>query len=305
MSKTGLLLIVGVAVLSLLGLVYLAATWEAPEGTTTVVIEPPVQPDTRPAADDPDAPGGSREDNSILPRIRIQPQAEPPAPAAEPTIAEPPVEVAAGEPEPEIVDNTPEAPVVQLPSLNASDMFVFNELRGLENGAAVVRLLAEDQIVRKFVVLVENISRGSFPQTGLPYKPLGVEMPVRDIDDNLFVMEEAAHARFDQVVDTFVSLDPDAAMALYRLLSPLFQQAYAEIGFRDSSFDATLRTAINNVLNTEEIEGPFQLVKPSVMYLYADASIENLQEVHKQLIRMGPENTARLKARLQEFLERL
>ena len=182
---------------------------------------------------------------------------------------------------------------------------MFNELSGIPNGTAVISLLAQDQIVRKFVVFVENVSRGEYPQTGVPYKPLGVEMPVRNIDDNLFVMEASAHERFNEIVDTFTSLDTDAAFALYRLLSPLFQQAYAEIGFRDQSFDDTLRSAISNVLRAEEVEGPFQLVKPSVMYLYADASIENLQEVHKLLIRMGPDNTAKIKARLQDFSERL
>ena len=55
---------------------------------------------------------------------------------------------------------------------------------------ALVNALAEDQIVRKFVVFVENISRGEFPQTGLPYKGLGQEMPVSEIDDNLFVMDQ-------------------------------------------------------------------------------------------------------------------
>lgn len=299
MSKTGLLTIIGVAVLSLVGLVYLAATWDTPEGTTTVVIAPPVEPTPQEESETP----SSRPVNSVLPQIRIQPQQESPPQAAEPTIAEPPVEVVVEEPEPVIEDS--DEPAIQLPSLNASDGFVFTELRGLSNGAAVVNLLAEDQIVRKFVVFVENISRGDFPQTGLPYKPLGQEMPVRNIDENLFVMEDVAHSRFDSVVNTFVSLDTDASMALYRLLSPLFQQAYAEIGFRDTSFDETLERAINNVLDTTDIEGPYQLVKPSVMYLYADASIENLQEVHKQLIRMGPENTEKLKSKLREFLERL
>lgn len=300
MSKTGLLTIISVAVLSLLGLVYLAATWDTPEGTTTVVIAPPVEPTPVTETETP----SSRPVNSVLPQIRIQPQQEPPPQAAEPTIAEAPVEVVVEEPEPIVVEEV-NAPSIQLPSLNASDGFVFTELRGLANGAAVVDLLAEDQIVRKFVVFVENISRGDFPQTGVPYKPLGQEMPVRNIDENLFVMEDVAHSRFDSVVDTFVSLDTDASMALYRLLSPLFQQAYAEIGFRDTSFDETLERAINNVLDTTDIEGPYQLVKPSVMYLYADASIENLQEVHKQLIRMGPENTEKLKSKLREFLDRL
>jgi hypothetical protein len=238
-----------------------------------------------------------------LPEIRIQPQTEPAvAAASDPIIEPPPVEVTIEDP---VTEEAPGSATIQLPALNASDAFVFNELSGIPNGTAVISLLAQDQIVRKFVVFVENVSRGEYPQTGVPYKPLGVEMPVRNIDDNLFVMEASAHERFNEIVDTFTSLDTDAAFALYRLLSPLFQQAYAEIGFRDQSFDDTLRSAISNVLRAEEVEGPFQLVKPSVMYLYADASIENLQEVHKLLIRMGPDNTAKIKARLQDFSERL
>ena len=302
MSKAGLLIILLVFVASLLGLVYLAATWDSPEGTTTVVIAPPVAP--TPESDETETPSSNRPSNSVLPQIRIQPQQEPPPPAGTPTVAEPPVEVVTEEPD-SIVRVVDDEPAIQLPNLNASDLFVFNELRGLENGAEVVALLAEDQIIRKFVVFVENISRGEFPQNGLPYRALNQEMPVTNIDENLFVMEDAAHSRFDVIVDTFTSLDPDASMALYRLLSPLFQQAYAEIGFRNTSFDATLRRAITNVIETADIEGPYQLVKPSVMYLYADASIENLQEVHKQLIRLGPDNTAKLKAKLQEFSERL
>jgi hypothetical protein len=169
----------------------------------------------------------------------------------------------------------------------------------------LIDLLAEDQIIRKFVVFVENISRGEFPQTGLPYKNLGREMPVQNIDENLFVMEEVAHTRFDDAIRIFTEIDVEASIALYQLVLPLFQQAYAEIGFRNVSFDETLRDAINNVLRTTNMEGPYQLVKPSVMYLYADAEIENLLEVQKQLIRIGPDNTSTLKAKLREFVSQL
>jgi hypothetical protein len=55
------------------------------------------------------------------------------------------------------------------------------------------------------------------------------------------------------------------------------------------------------VLTAPEVEGPFQLVKPSVMYLYADTRLEELADMNKQLIRLGPENSARLKAKLREF----
>ena len=306
MPKSGVLVIAAVAVLTLLSLVYFALTIDTPEGTTTLIIEPPVRviedmPVVAPTSI------SATQPNSPLPQIRLQPQQEPPVVAvAEAEIAILPEEVTLPEPESELetesLDEEEQVNVVELPSLTESDSFVFESLRTLQNGIALVDLLAEDQIVRKFVVFVENISREEFPQTGLPYRGLGQEMSVSEVDENLFVMEQIAHSRFDQVVKTFVEIDIDAAMTIYRTLSPLFQQAYAEIGFRNVSFDDTLRSAINNVLRTTNMEGPYQLVKPSVMYLYADASIENLLEVHKQLLRIGPDNTSLLKAKLREFL---
>ena len=305
MTKSGLFVIAAVAILTLLSLVYFALTVDSPEGTTTLVIEPPVSVVENSPAPSP-SPAPSTQPNSPLPQIRLQPQQEPASVAlTEPEIAALPEEVVQVElaPEPEL--NEDETNVIELPTLTDSDPFVFETLQTLQNGMALVNALAEDQIVRKFVVFVENISRGEFPQTGLPYKGLGQEMPVSEIDDNLFVMDQVAHSRFDQVVSTFVETDTDSAVIIYQMLSPLFQQAYAEIGFRNVSFDETLRAAINNVLRTTNMEGPYQLVKPSVMYLYADSSVENLAEVHKQLLRIGPDNTSALKAKLREFLTKL
>ena len=308
MTKSGFLVIAAVAILTLLSLVYFALTVDSPEGTTTLVIEPPVRVIENSPTLAPSRPTATQP-NSPLPQIRLQPQQEPASVAiAEPEIASLPEEVELVEPEPEPeleASDDEEINLVELPSLTDSDSFVFENLQTLQNGLALVELLADDQIVRKFVVFVENISRGEFPQTGLPYKALGQEMPVSEIDDNLFVMEQVAHSRFDQVVEVFVETDTDAALTIYRMFSPLFQQAYAEIGFRNVSFDETLRNAINNVLQTDNMQGPYQLVKPSVMYLYADSSIENLAEVHKQLLRIGPDNTSALKAKLREFLTQL
>jgi hypothetical protein len=304
MSKSGLWAIVGIAVFTLLGLVYLALTWEAPQGTTTVVLPTPTEtaPPAQPTSSSSGSSTSSNNNTQTLPQIRIQPQQPAPAIAEqEAEVAPPPVEVEAEQPE--VVAETENE--VELPSLNNSDSFVLDNLRMLENGAALVQRLNPQQLIRSFVVLVENVSRDTFPQTGLPYQSMTEEMAVRNIDENLFVMDDSAHRRFDAVIDTFAAVDTDAAMAVYRLLSPLFQQAYSEIGYRDQNFDDTLKQAIDNVLAMELPEGPYQLVKPSVMYLYADAEIENLSTVHKQLIRIGPENTARLKNKLRQFQSRL
>jgi hypothetical protein len=292
MSKFGIWVVAAIAVFTLLYLVYLAATFEAPTGTTTVIVPATaVQSVAEPAP----------VITPTLPQTRLQPQDEPPAVAATPVIIDAPVEVAIAAP---IVEDLPTA-LVELPSLNDSDDFVLEGLRALQNGAALIRVLADEQLIRSIVVFVDNISRGEFPQTSLPYKRIEQEMSVRNIDENLFVMEANAHDRFNQLIDTFVAVDTDQAMTLYRTLQPLFQQAYAEIGSRNVNFDDTLRSAINAVRRSPNAEGPYQLVKPSVMFLYADASIENMEEMQKQLIRIGPENTEKLKAKLRQFSEQL
>jgi len=292
MSKLGIWVVAAIAVFTLLYLVYLAATFEAPTGTTTVIVPATaVQSVAEPAP----------VIMPTLPQTRLQPQEQPPAIAATPVIEEAPIEVEIAAP---IIEALP-TELVELPSLNDSDDFVLEGLRALQNGVALIRVLADDQLIRSIVVFVDNISRGEFPQTSLPYKRIGQEMSVRNIDENLFVMEANAHDRFNQLIDTFVAVDTDQALILYRTLQPLFQNAYAEIGSRNVNFDDTLRSAINAVLRSPDVEGPYQLVKPSVMFLYADASIENMEEMQKQLIRIGPENIEKLKAKLRQFLGKL
>lgn len=292
MKKSGFLIIAGVAIVSLVALVWLSLGFDEPTGATTSrVIELP-------------APVAAEPEPAPAPRV-ISPPAQPAVTAIEPAEEpEPVVEVPAQpveEPEPAPSEESTE-PEVVLPGLNDSDGFVRERIQALRAGAAMLSLIADDQLIRKFVVFVENISRHEFPQTDLPYRSIGVEMPVRELDQNLFLMEDDAYTRFDGFIDTMTAVDTEQAYALYRLLRPLFQQAYAEIGYRGRDFDDALRLAINNVLQATDVEGPFQLVKPSVMYLFADSELENADAVHKQLIRIGPRNSTRLMAKLAEFV---
>ena len=282
MSKAGIWSIAAIAVCTFLYLVYLAVAFEPPRGTTTVILPTP-----------------AAEIEVIEPRP-VPTRITPSTPAA----------AASVEVEPIVVDVVEvEAPVaeaaVDLPRLNDSDSFVAEKISELSSGTSLLSYLVDEQLVRRAVVLVENISRGQYPQTALPYKPIVEEMQVSSDDGLLFTMEGASYTRFDAAVAAFVALDTEQTVGLYRLLSPLLQQAYAEIGFRDAEFEQALIKAIDAVLSAPEIEGPFQLVKPSVMYLYADTRLEELANMNKQLIRLGPENSARLKAKLREFKQAL
>jgi hypothetical protein len=288
MGAKSLLIIAGVATITLIYLIYLAFTFEAPEGTTTIVIPPPV---VRPLE--------TATDPAVVPSrvVEVAPEAVQPAVEEQPVIEPPPVEV--------VVEEVAAEELVELPSLNNSDSFALDGLKQLQNGADLVAFLVDEQVIRRFVVLVDNVSKGTLPQSNLSYRAITGEMPVNSVDDNLFVMDESGFARFNQAVNAINAIDAGQAMALYRLFSPLFQQAYAELGYRDVNFDDTLRRAVRNVLDTDEIEGPFQLVKPSVMYLYADTNIESMEDVQKQIIRLGPENAEKLKTKMRQFMLQL
>lgn len=285
MGAKSLLAIAGVAVMTLVGLIYVAATWESPQGTTTIVVPAPVTtPTPEPVRQIPSAPVIATPD----PVVEVV-EAIPATPTPAPVQATP----------------APVIEVVELPSLNDSDGWLLSRLRALQNGMNLAGLLVDSQLIRTVVVYVDNVARGELPDTNLPYRAMQQEMPVRNLDDNLFEMDEAAHHRFDRALGILLAMDSEQLMGLYRMTSPLFQQAYTELGYRDVRFDTVLRRAIMTVLQYEDIPGPYQLVKPSVMYLYADSTLEALPDVQKQLIRLGPENTEKLKTKLREILQQL
>ena len=298
MGAKSILVIAGVAIATLLYLVYLGATYEPPQGTTTIVVPPPAP---QPVQSEPERPAPIQRTP-----VEVEPEPVESVEEPEPELIEPEETVAVVEPEPlEPEEEVVEAEVVQLPALGQSDSFISERLQQLANGAALLSYLVDEQMVRRFVVLVDNISQGNLPQTNLPYRNVEGDFPVRTIDDNLFELDEAGFRRFDSVVNAIIAVDTEQAMMLYRLASPLFQQAYAELGYGEVSFDTTLRRAIRNVLATEDVDGPLQLVKPSVMYLYADSGIESMSDIQKQMIRIGPDNREKVKAKLRQVLQQL
>jgi len=291
MKRFGLLIIAGVAIVSLAALVFLMLGSSEPSGSTTLIIDPPApQSQSQPPEPAPATRAVTPPPSSAI--AALEPAVEP-----EPAIEAPAQAESAPGPSQASTETG-----LELPSLNDSDGFVIEHLRALRNGAALLGLIADEQLIRKFVVFVDNISRHEFPQTDLPYRPIGIDMPARELDQNLFLMEADAHSRFDGFIDAMAAVETEQAFALYGLLRPLFQQAYAELGYRGRDFDDTLREAINNVLRATDTEGPYQLVKPSVMYLFADSELENADAVHKQLIRIGPRNSTLLMGRLAEFV---
>ncbi|MEJ2645100.1 MAG: DUF3014 domain-containing protein [Gammaproteobacteria bacterium] len=94
-------------------------------------------------------------------------------------------------------------------------------------------------------------------------------------------------------------------VSVYLRFYPLLQEAYRDLGYPNGYFNDRVIEAIDNLLATPEVKGPIKLVQPNVLYKFADPKLEALSSGQKILIRMGPKNEARVKARLRELRKAL
>ena len=109
--------------------------------------------------------------------------------------------------------------------------------------------------------------------------------------------------RYKPLVAVISQLDMHQVGAVYVHFYPLFQQAYQNLGYPNGYFNDRLVQVIDLLLATPIQTGPVDLVRPNVMYLFADPALEARPAGQKLLIRMGPENAAAIEAKLKELRE--
>ena len=197
------------------------------------------------------------------------------------------------------VDSVAEEPFV-LPELGASDAVVRGLVTALSSHPQLAAWLVPDDLVRRFVEAVVDLSRGSSPLPALemliPEEPFGV----RPAGDDL-IMDPGSQRRYDLLSDVLASVEAPAAAEVYRRLLPLFREAYQELGVAEGPFEEVLARAIENVLAVEVPEGPLELRVAVGRYVYADRSIESRSPAEKHLIRMGPRNARLIQEKVREI----
>lgn len=191
-----------------------------------------------------------------------------------------------------------------LPSLGESDVFVRRLAEGLAQGAMYLRWLSSDDLLRRSVALVDNVAEGDLPKQLLP--PISLKSgPVATKQDGLMYLNPASYARYDPLVTSLASLDADGVSHIYFLVEPLLDAAYQELGYPGRRFRPRLIAAIDHLLAAPVIDSALELSRPSVAFEFARPEIEALPDTYKQLLRMGPEHTRRIQAKLQELRVRL
>ncbi|MDQ2963046.1 MAG: DUF3014 domain-containing protein [Pseudomonadota bacterium] len=235
-------------------------------------------------------------------QLRVEPQRPAPEPAAtapqitpqpsaEPRI-EHPIEAA----------GTPAA--APLPVLAESDPSLQEALGSLFGSASFDLLFHPQDIVRHFVAAIDNLPRKTLAQRVMPIKPVTGAFRTTGPEGSTVVGPENA-ARYTPYVRALEAVDSAKLVALYVRFYPLFQQAYAELGYPSRYFNDRVFDVIDHLLATPDVRGPIALVQPKVMYEYADPALQDLSAGQKMLVRMGPENEAKVKAKLRELKKAL
>ena len=225
-----------------------------------------------------------------------------PSPPPEPVPEPDPVVVVEEEPEP-LAEQEP--PRFTLPLLDDSDQLIRDGVVSLTRHEGINAWLAPNELIRKFVAVIDNVGHGQVAKEMARFlAPEGPFLVFR-IDDETYTLDPASYRRYDLFTEIVLSLDARRAAEFYQLLSPLFQKAYGELGYRNVDFDDVMFNAMGRLLETPVIEGPVRLKRPLVMFKYEDSKLENLSSVQKQMIRMGPRNMRMLHSKIGQVATEL
>ncbi|MEI6859750.1 MAG: DUF3014 domain-containing protein [Shewanella sp.] len=202
--------------------------------------------------------------------------------------------------EPEVIETEPLVQVEPLPRLSNSDGFVHQKIVNIADDIKIESLLVDKNLIRHFVVFVDNLAQGELARKVSPLKAPDRIFTVSDITNKTYLNPDSYH-RYDLYTDFITNLDEQQLAATYKELTPLFGEAFDELGYRDLNFNLRMLQAIDIMLAAPIIEQPIELDGVSVNYQFVDPQLEALPNAQKLLVRMGPANTKKVKVTLRKL----
>jgi hypothetical protein len=181
-----------------------------------------------------------------------------------------------------------------------SDAFVRNAAREISRHPSLAQWLAQEDLIRLFVVSVDNIAEGASPRKHLSFlRPQG-EFLVSESGPDLRI-NPLGYRRFDRIADVVSSLDAKGCAELYFRVKSLVQRSYHELGYPGLDFDDRLAQAIAEMLAVPVGPEAPALAVDVLRYAFAAPELEALSDAQRHPLRMGPRNAQRIQAKLREL----
>lgn len=245
----------------------------------------------------------------------VVPQAQPvqqPVAAAEPAPApEPPPPPPIQHPV-QAIEAVPPPPAVRaLPPLGQSDARAREDLNTLLGRKKVEQFLLVDSFVRRAVATIDNLGREHAAPSMWPVHPTpGRFSTLRRAEGEIINPDNGQ--RYSPLVQFIETVNSRQIVQLYVSLYPLFQQAYEELGYPKAYFNDRLIAVIDLLLATPvreeplivglvEVKGPIPSERPWTRYEFEEDELQSLAAGQKMLLRTGPVNHRRLRAKLIEY----
>lgn len=208
-----------------------------------------------------------------------------------------PPEAPEPEPEPRFVAEPEAEPAAPLPPLDESDAEVRAALAAAAGENLATEHLAASDVIRKLVATTDNLSRDGLWIQARVVPPIGGLFQAEGEEDELYIAP-GNYDRYAPLFQRVEAIDVAALADAYRLHYPLLQQAYEELGYPGRQFHNRVLEIIDHLLATPRVSGRVALVRPHVLYQYADPALEALSPGQKILLRIGPENAAIARTKL-------
>jgi hypothetical protein len=205
---------------------------------------------------------------------------------------------------PSVATSRPSPSGAPLPSLEASDDFARGLAQALSSHPEVARWLAQNALVQRLTVVVDNVSNGETPRTHLEFLAPKERFRARR-GARTTTPDPAGFKGYDAFADAIVSVDAGAAARAFQTLEPLFDEAYKELGHPEGGFRTALLRAIRNLLAVPVLREDVKLVPHATLFRYEDKGLEGLSAAQKQFLRLGPRNVRLVQGKLREVEQAL
>ena len=190
-----------------------------------------------------------------------------------------------------------------LPPLDQSDSAIQQDISNF--APQLSSWFTSDQLIRKFLTIVNDFSQGLRPYKHFRFLNLKQPFLVNKDAEGLAV-DPLGYRRYDKLVNAVNQLNINTSLKYYQAYRPLLQQVFAEFGYpRNHNLDDLFKKSIAQILEAPLLEQRIALIKHASRYKFSDKTLESLNLVHKQMIRMGPNNTRILQNKLRQFVQAL
>jgi hypothetical protein len=184
--------------------------------------------------------------------------------------------------------------------LAASDQQVRSDAARVFGAAPVESFLIPERVIQNIVATIDSLDRDPVP---LRFRAIAnvPELPVVEKNGDAITLSAENGERYRPLTSALQAANAKDIAAVYLRYYPLLQRAYRELGYPGAHFNDRVVAIIDHLLATPDVPGPIELVRPKVLYLYADPALEELSSGRKLLVRIGPANAKLVKGKLAEI----